>query len=269
MLGLTSPLLSQVPGVSHRFFQRIGGTSPHPYNALNASHDVRDAPARVDENLARMRFQLGVPKDALFQCTQVHGKEVVVLAGDEEPEAIRARKADALATRAHGIAVGVRTADCAPVLLAVDDGSAVACAHAGWRGAVGGVLSEAVASLRAVSGASPERIVAAVGPTIGADAFVVGPEVIAEAERAISLEGLVKAGDGDRLHLDLQGLCVRLLERAGVTRVERVGGCTYADEAHYFSHRRDVTHRKQQETGRQLAAIARAEPPDVDDALFG
>src|SRR5581483_922718 len=131
-----SPLLSSIPGVSHRCFQRIGGTSPNPWRSLNASYDVGDVVARVDENLARVRFQIGVPKNALYACTQVHGKNVVVVDGNEEIDDVRARKADALVTTARDVAVGVRTADCAPILLAVDDGSGVAAVHAGWRGAV-------------------------------------------------------------------------------------------------------------------------------------
>src|SRR5688572_26408499 len=151
-LGLTSPILSSIAGVSHRFFGRVGGTSPHPWAALNTSFDVSDAPARVEENLARIRFQIGVPAGALYACTQVHGRDVVVVDGTEEPEEVRARKADALVTLAKETAVGVRTADCAPILLAVDDGSAVAAVHAGWRGAVGGVLEAALDSLRARGG---------------------------------------------------------------------------------------------------------------------
>ncbi len=271
MLGLTSPLLSSLPGVSHRFFQRIGGTSPSPWRALNTSVAVGDAPARVEENLARVRFQIGVPRDALYACTQVHGRDVVVIAGGEDPLEVAARKADALVTPAPDVAVAVRTADCAPVLLALDDGSAVAAAHAGWRGAVGGVLEETVAALCAPSASSRARVVAAVGPCIGADAFEVGPEVVDAARAAAGdVDGLVRPSPagGDRALLDLGGLCVALLRRAGVERVERVGGCTFTEEDAYFSHRRDVTRRKGAATGRQMSAIARTAPPALDDEAF-
>lgn len=267
-----SPLLSSVPGVSHRFFGRIGGTSPYPYNALNTSFDVSDSPARVEENLARVRFQIGVPAGALYACTQVHGREVVVVTGDEEPEDVRAHKADALVTVAADVAVGVRTADCAPILLAVDDGSGVAAVHAGWRGAVGGALESAVAELCARANVSPSRIVAAIGPSIGMDAFEVGPEVVAQAAAVVDVTGLTRPGaahpDGDRVHLDLRGVVARVLAKAGVTRVDLVGGCTVTEESAYFSHRRDVTHRKCAETGRQMAAIARTAPPALDDEAF-
>ena len=259
MLGIVSPLLSSVPGVSHRFFGRIGGTSPVPWNALNTSYAVSDAPARVDENLARVRFQLGVGKHALFSCNQVHENGVVVVDDGSDVDDVAARAADALVTRQRGSAVGVRTADCAPILLAVDDGSAVAAAHAGWRGAVGGVVEAAVVAL----GAPPSRIVAAVGPCIGPLAFEVGPEVAAAAAAVVDITGLVAGGQGDRSFVDLAGLCVRLLKKAGVERVDVVGGCTVEQAALYFSHRRE--HGK---TGRQMSAIALATPPALDDETF-
>jgi YfiH family protein len=269
-LGLTSPLLSSIAGVSHRFFGRVGGTSPHPWAALNTSFDVSDSPARVEENLARIRFQIGVPAGALYACTQVHGAAVEVVDGSEEPEEVRARKADALVTLAKDTAVGVRTADCAPILLAIDDGSAVAAVHAGWRGAVGGVLEAAVATLRERSGVDAKRIVAAIGPTIGIDAFEVGPEVVDAARAAIGddVTPLVRAGKGDRLHLELRGVVARILTKAGVERVDIVGGCTVSEESAYFSHRRDVTLRKGSETGRQLSVIARTTPPVIDADMF-
>lgn len=277
MLGVSSPLLSSIPGVSHRFFQRIGGTSPHPWNSLNTSFDVRDAPARVEENLARIRFQLGVGKDALYSCTQCHGADVVVVSGDEDPADVLARKADALVTVAPDVAVGVRTADCAPILLSVDDGSGVAAIHAGWRGAVGGTIAAAVEALSREARVPAGRIVGVVGPTIGLDAFEVGPEVVDAAAAALAragidagadVAGLARAGQGDRHHLDLAGLCLRLLRAAGVERCERVGHCTVTLEDLYFSHRRDVTLKKGTETGRQMSAIARTNPPNLDDEAF-
>lgn len=276
MLGLTSPLLAAVPGVSHRFFQRIGGTSPSPWLGLNISHDVGDSPARVDENLARVRFQLGVGKYALFTATQVHGTAVVDVEGtlaahpeavdpDQRHDLIRALEADAVLTRQADQAVGVRTADCAPILLAADDGSVVAAAHAGWRGAVAGIIAQTVTAM----GVPPATIVAAVGPCIGQSAFEVGPEVIAAARAAVGddlqkdFEGLVRPGAGDRQHLDLRGLCVLMLKRAGVTRVDVVGGCTVDEAETYFSHRREHG-----TTGRQMSAIARTTPTHLDDETF-
>jgi YfiH family protein len=252
--------LSAIPGVSHRFFGRVGGTSPNPWLGLNISYDVGDAPARVTENLARTRFQLGVGKDALFCARQVHGVAVAVVDVATAVDAIAEVHADAVVTARAGVGVGVRTADCAPILLAADDGSVVAAVHAGWRGAVAGVIEAAVAAM----GVPPERLVAAVGPCIGQDAFEVGPEVVAAAAAAVDVEGLVRAGQNDRQHLALAALCGRLLQRAGVRRVDVLDVCTHADAVAYFSHRRDNGL-----TGRQLSAIALTSPPNLDDALFG
>jgi YfiH family protein len=297
VLGVQSTLLASVPGVSHRFFQRIGGTSPNPWRSLNTSHDVGDVIARVDENLARVRFQIGVVKDSLYSCTQVHGREVVVVNGaNDDVDEVRARKADALVTTAKDIAVAVRTADCVPILLAVDDGSGVAAIHAGWRGAVGGVIEAAVRELcRNASAATyrnitPASIVAAIGPCIGPSAFEVGPDVVDAARVALErnvagraahpthealgassrdarsrIVPLLQPGSADRSFLDLAGLCRDILRDCGVERVDVVAGCTLTEEERYFSHRRDVTLRKGTETGRQMSAIARTAPPNLDD----
>lgn len=281
MLGLQSSLLASVPGVSHRFLQRIGGTSPNPWRSLNTSHDVGDVIARVDENLARVRFQIGVVKDALYSCTQVHGRNVLVVSGlDDDVDEVRAQKADALVTTAKDLAIAVRTADCAPILLAVDDGSGVAAVHAGWRGAVGGVLEAGVRELCARASAAkylevkPANIVAAIGPCIGPTAFEVGPDVVDAARSALAARGpdagsrivpLLQAGTADRSFLDLAGLCREILRDCGVERVDVVAGCTLTEEDKYFSHRRDVTLRKGNETGRQMSAIARTTPPNLDD----
>lgn len=256
-LGITSPLLAAIPNVSHRFFGRTGGTSPHPWNALNTSYDVDDSPARVDENLARIRFQLGVGKDALFSCKQVHGNAVFVVDAASDVVGARAVAADALVCGVTGFGVGVRTADCAPVLIAAKDGSKVAAVHAGWRGAVSGVIEAAVREFEGVD------VVAAVGPCIGLDAFEVGPEVVAAAAAVVDVAGFVRDGVGDRKHLDLARLCQAVLHKAGVNDVDVVGGCTVSQPGLYFSHRRDHGH-----TGRQLSAIACCAPPVIDAETF-
>lgn len=262
MLGIQAPSLSSVPRVSHRFFQRIGGTSPAPWRSLNTSFDVRDAPARVEENLARVRFQLGVVKGALFTAKQVHGARVVEARRGDDPERVAAEHADALFTLDPDVGVGVRTADCAPILLASDDGRAVAAVHAGWRGAVGGIVEATIAALDA-RGVPPATLRAAVGPCIGLDAFEVGPEVVDAAAKVVDVEGLHRRGVGDRMHLDLAGVCARVLQKAGVARVERVGDCTATRTDLYFSHRAEHG-----DTGRQISAIATTTPPSLDDEAF-
>lgn len=246
---LTSPLLAQVPRVRHGFTTRQGGVSEGPYASWNFG--PRDEnPAAVEENRRRFLDALGVGGPVL-QVSQVHGARVVD-AGLVAP----AVEADGILSTRPGTVVGIRTADCAPILLAgVDeDGTPhVAAVHAGWRGAVANIPGVAVAAL-ADRGASPDRLVAAVGPTIGLDNFEVGPEVVEAARMALDGEEprtIVNARG--RQHLDLVDLIRRLLTRAGIAddHIDVVGGCTVADPELYFSHRRD-----QGVTGRHLAAIA-------------
>lgn len=262
VLGLRAQSLLDLPGISHGFFGRTGGTSPSPWRGLNTSFHVGDAPARVEENLARVRFQLGVGRRSLFAAKQVHGARVLEVNASDDPERVAEEPADALLTGAEGVAVAVRTADCAPVLLAADDGSYVAAVHAGWRGAVGGVLEATLAALDE-KGVPPSRIVAAVGPCIGQDAFEVGPEVVEQAARVVDVDGLVRPGRDDRSHLDLAGLVSRLLEKAGVTRTEHVAACTASDLERWFSHRAEGGR-----TGRQMSAIARTDPPRLSPKTF-
>lgn len=265
-LGLRSALLSSVPGVSHGFFGAIGGTSPAPWRGLNTAFSIGDARARVEENLARVRFQLGVGRHALYVVSQVHKDRVVTVNDGADREAVGHEEADALFTSVADVAVGVRTADCAPILIAARDGSAVAAVHAGWRGAVGGVIEAAIKTF-ANAGVGADQLVAAVGPCIGQQAFEVGPEVIEAAAERVDTGGLVVDGKGDRKHLHLEGLCLRVLERAGV-EAEGLGVCTVSDMnddglPRWFSHRRD-----QGKTGRQMSAIARAEPPELHPETF-
>lgn len=255
MLGLKSPALDAIDGVSHRFFTAIGGTSPSPWRGLNTSYDVGDAPARVDENLARVRFQLGVRKRRLLTASQVHKDRVLVVDATSDLENTASTEADALLTTAEEVGVGVRTADCAPILLAAKDGRAVAAVHAGWRGATGGIIGQTLKALDA-AGVPATEVVAAVGPCIGFDAFEVGPEVVEAAAACVSIDGLAKAGNGDRQFLDLGGLCERLLRDAGVGTVDVIRACTASDEENYFSYRASNGR-----CGRMMSAIARTQPP--------
>ena len=261
MLGEQSALLSGVERTSHRFFGRTGGTSPTPWRGLNVSFAVGDSPARVEENLARCRFQLGVPRRALFTASQVHGTHILEVKSSDDPEEVRHENADGLITFDDDVAVGVRTADCAPVLIAREDGSGVAAVHAGWRGAVSGIVEAAVARLSE----GGHSLVASVGPCIGQAAFEVGPEVKAAVLEvcadATSL-GLVKAGKEDRSHVDLPGFVRWILETRGVKN-DHVAACTMTNMERYFSHRGEAG-----KTGRQLSAIAKTEPVFLDEAVF-
>lgn len=262
MLGLQSSLLAGEPEISHRFFGRVGGTSPHPWTGLNTTVRGGDAPARVEENLARVRFQIGIPRRALFVPEQVHGATVLRVGSDDDPEQVASSAADALFTTDPGIGIGVRTADCVPVLLTSRGGACVAAIHAGWRGAVAGIVAATVRALED-AGFPPQVWRAAVGPCIGPEAFEVGPEVIEAAASGMSLDGLVMPGAGDRMHLDLGALVERQLCLAGVPEVERIALCTARDTTRWFSHRAEGGR-----TGRQISVIARTRPPMLDEATF-
>ena len=248
-LALRSSLLHSF-GFRHGFSLRGGGVSAPPFATLNLGRAVGDLPEAVAENHLRLAAELGYPGDALYEVTQVHGAQVERI-GEEAPEAIRAREADALVCARGGRAIGIRTADCTPVLLADPHTGAVAAAHAGWRGAVAGVVEAAVAALCAEARAPRERLIAAVFPCIGPAAFEVGDDVAAQLAAAVGSDAVIQRGVG-RPHVDLGGAVCRLLLRAGVpaARTERVAGCTFAEPARFFSHRRDAGN-----TGRHLAVI--------------
>lgn len=248
---IQSPLLLSVPYLSHGMSTRLGGVSKGPRASWNlaTSGDSREALA---ENLRRFALAMGdYGPDDVQQVEQVHGVRVV------DAPVPAATPADALVCRHPGRLVGVRTADCAPVLMVALDAAgrpeAVAAVHAGWRGAVGGILGAAVTHLVA-QGAQARRLRAVVGPCIGLGAFEVGEEVVQAAEVALGGQApRTRLGAAGRPHLDLPDLVRRLLEQAGLPspQIEVMGLCTYDDPALFHSYRRDGA-----DSGRQLSAIA-------------
>lgn len=249
-----SALLSAIPNVVHGFSTRRGGVSEGPFSSLNLGSDPDDPAQHLAENRRRFLAALGGGAALeLAQVDQVHGAVVAVAdRGGAHGEA------DALVTSASQVAVGVRTADCAPVLLAALDergrARAVAAVHAGWRGATAGIVPAAIWKL----GGPLDRLRVAIGPAIGLDAFEVGEEVITAARA--SLGGgeppLHRPGEGNP-HLDLRGLLVAQVLRLGLSaeQIELTGGCTASHPELYFSYRRD-----RGRTGRHLSAIALVEP---------
>ena len=223
----------------HAFCTRRGGVSEGAYASLNCGLSGEDQPERVRENRARAARAAGADPARLVSLYQVHGAEVVTVL---EPWADEARpRADAMVTRVPGLALGVVTADCAPVLFADRAASVVGAAHAGWRGAVAGVLEATVRAMEAL-GADRGGIVAAIGPCIGASSYEVGPDlrdaVLAAGDgEALFEAALFKTGaQPDRWFFDLAGYCAFRLAR--VCRLERVAADTMADETRFFSHRR-------------------------------
>ena len=231
----------------HVFGLRTGGVSAAPYDTLNLGFHLGDDDAAVRENRRRFARVLGIPLDRLFEQRQVHGTQVREVSEADAPELVANSEGDALASRTEGLGVAARTADCVPVLIAHPPSGHVAAVHAGWRGAVAGVVPKAIDALSH----HPNELVVAIGPHIRVGAFEIGDDVAQEMERAADGASVVRRGEG-RPHGDLAALVGVQLRESGVpeARIDDVGGCTYSDAAHFFSHRRD-----RGKTGRHLSAI--------------
>ncbi|MBA3518352.1 MAG: peptidoglycan editing factor PgeF [Rhizobiales bacterium] len=243
-----------LPGISHAFFTRQGGVSTGLYAGLNTGIGSRDDRAAVLENRACAARHLGAAPERLATPYQVHGIDAVVVEEAWGPGL--GPKADAVVTNRPGVAVGVGTADCGPVLLADAAAGVVAAAHAGWKGAFTGILESTVETMERL-GAERARMVAVLGPTISAAAYEVGPEFVArfveaEPENERFFHPSNRAGHS---LFDLPAYIVARLKRVGVGTLQNIGVCTYSDEARFFSYRR-ATHRGEPDYGRLLAAIA-------------
>jgi YfiH family protein len=253
-MSLTPILAGSLDGVTHGFFTRMGGVSTGIHAALNGGLGSRDTSAAVAENRARIADHLGVGQ--LVSVHQVHGDRVEVVAGAWEGARPRA---DAMVTDRAGIGLAILTADCAPVLFADPDARVVGAAHAGWKGALTGVLEATVAAMVGL-GAERARIAAAIGPAISQRAYEVGPEYVErflddDPEHARFFAGGTDDQATDRAMFDLPGFCLHRLREAGVGSAEWTGHCTYSDAARFFSYRR-TCHRSEADYGRLVAAIA-------------
>ncbi|HEY1412492.1 MAG TPA: peptidoglycan editing factor PgeF [Rhodopila sp.] len=221
----------------HGFFTRRGGVSSGPFSSLNCSLSSPDDPAAVMENRGRVARSLGVDPAGLLGLTQVHGTHVVT--ATTPWAAGQGQKADAMVTNRPGLALGIVTADCAPVLFADTDGRVVGAAHAGWRGAVAGVLEATIAAMVAL-GASAANVTAAVGPCIAQASYEVGAD-LRDAVLARSADDSAFFVPGRRdghWQFDLPGYCAARLHEAGVGHVIVTGFDTLADADRFFSHRR-------------------------------
>jgi YfiH family protein len=247
---LLVPELSALPGVSHGFFTRQGGVSVGIYASLNCGAGSRDSAEAVQENRARVARRLGAHR--LVSAYQVHGTSAVVM-HDESPAA--RPMADALVTATRGLALGVLTADCAPILLADARAGVVGAAHAGWRGALAGI---AEAALDAMEGLGAERchIHAAIGPCIGPSAYEVGPDFEAEFLKhdPASARFFARASAQARPTFDLPGYLSHRLREAGAAAVVAAGICNHTEHSEFFSYRRSQK-RGEADYGRQISAI--------------
>jgi YfiH family protein len=251
-MKLGSPLLSAVPGLRHAFFSRDGGVSDGIYAGLNGGIGSNDDPAKVAENRRRMAEQMGVTLDHFLTLFQVHSPDAVVASAPWDT-ASRPR-ADAIVTRAEGLAIGVTAADCGPILFVDPNARVIGAAHAGWKGALTGIIESTVGAMEGL-GAERAGIVAAIGPLIRQPSYEVGNEFVErfmEEDAENTLFFLPAAREGHAM-FDLAGFIRARLENAGVLVIDDIGIDTYSDER-FFSYRRSV-HRKEPDYGRHVHAI--------------
>lgn len=248
---IQSPLLAALPGVRHAFFTRRGGVSTGVYESLNTGPGSDDDPEAVQENRTRAAAVFRVGPERLLTAYQIHSAEVVT-AKAPWPERPRA---DGVATATPGLVCGALAADCAPVLIADPEARVVAAVHAGWRGALGGVVEAAVSAMTAL-GAEPSRMAAAVGPCIGPASYEVGEDFLAAFQAGAPGSGrfFSAAERPDKRMFDLPGFVLSRLAACGVFNAGWVGRDTYAEPEDFYSNRRAV-HRGEVGYGRLLSAI--------------
>lgn len=247
----TAKTLAALPSIQHGFFGRQGGVSTGAFASLNVSESGGDDGADVTENRSRIATALGVPPSHLATIRQTHSATVITLT---EPPLHGSRpEGDAMVTATPGLALGILTADCTPILFADAEAGVIGAAHAGWKGAVGEIALKTIDAMVAL-GATRSRIVAAIGPTISGANYEVGPEFAADFLAAHPHTAAhFSTPEGKREHFDLPGFVEAQLRAAGIAAVENLGLCTYAEPDRYFSHRY-ATHQNTT-TGRQMSVI--------------
>ena len=247
-----SSLLSAVPGLRHAFFTREGGVSSGIYASLNGGVGSSDDAAHVTENRRRMAEHLSVAPARFLTVFQIHSPDVAIATAPWDTES--RPRADAMVTKIPGLAIGVTAADCGPILFADPMARVIGAAHAGWKGAFGGVLENTIGAMEEL-GAARGGIIAAIGPLIRQPSYEVGAEFIArfaEADKD-NARFFVPSSRADHAMFDLAGYIRQRLERAGILMIDDTGVDTYADER-LFSYRRSV-HRKEPDYGRNIHAI--------------
>lgn len=250
---IVSDLLKDMDSIRHGFFTRLGGASDGIYGSLNCGFGSGDSPEKVRENRLRVAAKLGVEKNGPLTVRQAHGNRAVVADSPWAPD--KAPEADAIVTATRGLAIGILTADCTPILFSDAKAGVVGAAHAGWRGAKTGILESTIEAMERL-GAVRQRICAAIGPTISQNAYEVGPEFESTflSETEDNRRFFVRSNANCRPHFDLPGYCLRRLKDAGIENIDPLGLCTYENESLFFSYRRSI-HRGETDYGRQISAI--------------
>ncbi|MCY6379554.1 peptidoglycan editing factor PgeF [Hoeflea prorocentri] len=251
------------PAIRHGFFTRYGGVSEGIYRGLNVGLGSDDNSTHVAENRKRVSNWFGLSADRLATTHQIHSAQPFVVDGSYDGER---PKADAIVTATPGIAVGVLTADCGPVLLSDPQNGVVAAAHAGWKGALDGIVENTILAMEQL-GARRDHMRACVGPCISGSKYEVGPEFVdrfRQRDNGFSAYFSPSGRDGHSL-FDLQKF---VLDRIALSGVEAhlSGHCTYSDENRFFSYRR-TTHRSEPDYGRQISAIGIVDGGQIGSAL--
>lgn len=244
----------KIPHVSHGFFTREGGNSRGLFASLNCGMGSGDDQDIVRRNLGIVAGLLNVMEPRLITAYQVHSPDVIVVEG---PWSADARpRADGMVTAARGLAIGVLTADCGPVLFADAQAGVIGAAHAGWKGALAGVTGRTLDTMEKL-GAKRARTVAVLGPMISRAAYEVGPEFPARFldDDGANTRFFTASPKGGHQMFDLAGYLEARLKREGAGEVVNLGLCTYDDQSRFFSYRR-ATHRGEADYGRQISAIA-------------
>lgn len=246
--------LAAMSGVTHAFFTRQGGVSGGIYASLNCGIGSDDDRGAILTNRARVATSLGVAPTHLVSPVQVHSAEVATVTGTWLPG--EGPIADAVVTREPGLAIGVGTADCVPILFADSEAGVIGAAHAGWSGGIKGIVEATIAAMSSL-GARNDRIVAATGPAIGQDSYEVGPEF---RERFIADDPdnghfFVLSDRPNHHRFDLSGYVLSRLDKLELATISRLAGDTYSDASRFFSFRR-ATHRGENDYGRMISAIA-------------
>lgn len=243
------PSFTQCGVVRHGFFGRSGGVSTGDYAGLNVSHTVGDSPEAVAQNRALVAETLG--GGTLITLKQVHSNRVITVEAGAIPE--NTVEADALVTRRTDVLLGTITADCSPLLFLDPHAGVIGAAHAGWRGAVDGILTNTVVAMEAL-GAARSRIILAIGPTISGQNYEVGEQFKSDVlTQNPNAEPAFSTPPGGKAHFDLPAYLVAEARALGLADITDTALCTYADPARFFSHRY-ATHQGTK-TGRQVAVI--------------
>jgi len=244
----SSPRLEGISGLVHAFLGRTGGVSSGHLASLNMGRREEDRPENLVENKRRVGAAFGIDEKKILTVSQVHSDRIVIIDNpDITPEEIKMHEADGIITDVKGIAIGILTADCVPVLLFDRKKKVVAAVHAGWKGTASKISAKAVEMMYERYGSRPQDIAAAIGPAIGPCCYEVGEEVVS----AFGHQKGVAVQHGKNWHIDLLKANQLQLRDAGVTDIDLSNICTSCRTDLFFSHRKEMG-----KTGRQLSFIS-------------